>query len=561
MKEQLAILRRATAPGGLFGASGDEALRVIEAAEAVKAWAESGGVAAAAHLTRALEWDRSMQDPSDRTRMGNQRFVRECRSVAAREIQVATGRPITQCQSLIWFAACEDERTATVRFLMGQGRLSYHRALSLVEKTQRLDALAADRIAAKVLAPLTSPSGEVLPGQAPLSQATFSRRLRRQLILHHGLVGEAEHTHAEAVRRRDCRVESHPMGTGQLLIGGDGPRVAAAGHRVDRIARKLRKDGDARTIAQLRSDVALDLLMRGWVPDDPTFQSLGKAPDAVIRVLVPLYTLFDRDAARLILAPVPVPGSAAGGTRSGSASGAAFDSGPGRGVRLSSSIGGGCGEIMGFGDITAAQCRALALRLGSTWERLVTDPLTGRVIEKSVGSYRAPKDMHDQVCIRDGTCRAPGCEVSSDSSDLDHDEDWRPDGVGGPTAETNLAAKHRGHHNLKTRGWWSTEQDLDGVIRWTTATGRRYTTYPYVYDDPADLPAHQSMMERRLGARLAPVLNPAPLSTRGRDFMVGFEWGEALADTTPPPGVAIEPPPPRHRVGAVERADPGPPPF
>lgn len=538
--EQLAILQRATAPSGLFGASGDEALQVIEAAEAVKAWAEAGAVAAAAHLTRALESDRSMQDPDDRTRMGHQRFRRECRSVAAREIQVATGRPITQCQSLIWLAACEDERTATVRSLMGQGRLSYHRALTLVEKTQRLDAMVADRIASRVFAPLTSPSGEVLPGQAPLSQATFNRRLHRQLVLHHGLVGEAERTHAEAVRRRDCRVESYPMGTGLLLVGGDAPRVAAAGDRVDRIARKLRKDGDARTIAQLRSDVALDLLMRGWIPDDPTFRSLGKAPEAVIRVLVPLATLFDRGAAGLVLASTA-------GSRSA--------------VRLSPSIGAGCGEIAGFGDITAGQCRALALQLGSLWERIVTDPLTGRAIERSVGGYRVPKEMHDQVCIRDGTCRAPGCEVPADSSDLDHDVDWRSDGSGGPTAETNLATKHRGHHNLKTRGWWNTEQRPDGVIHWTTATGRKYTTHPFVYDDPADLPAHQSLMERRLGTRLAPTLNPAPLSARGRDFMVGFEWGEALADATPPPRAAIAPALPRWAGGAGTPVDPGPPPF
>lgn len=169
--------------------------------------------------------------------------------------------------------------------------------------------------------------------------------------------------------------------------------------------------------------------------------------------------------------------------------------------------------------------------------------------------------MHDQVCIRDGTCRAPGCEVPADSSDLDHDVDWASDGTGGPTAETNLAAKHRGHHNLKTRGWWSTEQDPDGVIQWTTATGRRYTTYPYVYDDPRALPADQSALENRLGTRLAPSLNPAPLSARGRDFLVGIEWGEALADTTPPPRVVIEPPPLRRPVGAALQVDPGPPPF
>ncbi len=538
--DQLALLRRVTAPGGLRGATSEDALQVIEAAEVVKAWAESSAVAAAAYLTRELESARSLDDADDLTRMGRQRLVRECRSVAAREIQVATGRPITQCQSLIWLAACEDERTATVRALMAQGRLSYHRALCLVERTQCLDAVAADRIAARVLAPLRSPSGEVLPEQAPLSQATFNRRLHRQLVLHHGLIGEAERTHAEAVRRRDCRSESHAIGTGQLLVLGDGPRIAAAGERVDRLARRLRKDGDARTISQLRSDVALDLLMRGWIPDDPMFQSLGEAPQALIRVVVPLATLFEREAARRMLASNP---------------GLPFAS------RLSSTIGTGCGEILGFGDISAAQCRALAVRMGSTWERIVTDPLTGRAIEKSAGSYGPPKDMREQVCVRDGTCRAPGCEVPAYSSDLDHDQDWAPNGAGGPTAETNLAAKHRGHHNLKTRRWWSTKQHPDGVIQWTTATGRRYTTYPYMYDDPSVQHADHSMLELRLGARLAPVLNPAPLTTRGRDFLVGLAWAEALADTTPPPRVAVQSVPEGSAAGNRRPLDPGPPPF
>jgi len=279
---------------------------------------------------------------------------------------------------------------------------------------------------------------------------------------------------------------------------------------VDRIARKIRKDGDPRTLAQLRSDVAIDLLMRGWIPDDPTFRALGKPPEALIRVLVPLTTLFE-------------PGSAGASSR----------------------IGSGCGAILGWDDVTAAQCRSLALQLGSVWERIVTDPLTGRAIEKSAGSYKVPKGMHDQVCVRDGTCRAPGCEIPADRSDFDHDIDWEPDDAGGPTAETNLAAKHRGQHNLKTRGWWSTEQDPDGVIRWTTATGRRYVNYPYVYDQSTAASVDQSMLELRLGRSLALWLNPAPLPTqsRGPEVLAGLEWAQAMADTTRPARPAAPPAP------------------
>jgi len=46
---------------------------------------------------------------------------------------------------------------------------------------------------------------------APLSQATFRARLHAQLVLHHGLVGEAERTHLEGVKRR--RLTTEPQRT------------------------------------------------------------------------------------------------------------------------------------------------------------------------------------------------------------------------------------------------------------------------------------------------------------------------------------------------------------
>ena len=54
-------------------------------------------------------------------------------------------------------------------------------------------------------------------------------------------------------------------GTGSLTVTGEAGRVAAAMERVDDVARRLRGDGDSRTLTQLRSDVALDLLLYGWV--------------------------------------------------------------------------------------------------------------------------------------------------------------------------------------------------------------------------------------------------------------------------------------------------------
>jgi len=100
----------------------------------------------------------------------------------------------------VWLTACEPERVGPVRDAMRLGRVTLARALTLVEATAHLDAFTAAAIATRVLRPMTGPDGLPLPGVAPLSQATFTARLHRQLVLHHGLVGEAERTYEQAVR-------------------------------------------------------------------------------------------------------------------------------------------------------------------------------------------------------------------------------------------------------------------------------------------------------------------------------------------------------------------------
>jgi len=293
------------------------------------------------------------------------------------------------------------------------------------------------------------------------------------------------------VRARRLSIEPQRAGTALMLIGGDGPRIAAAQGRVDKIARRLRNRGDARTLDQLRADVATDLLMRGWIPNDPTFAALGKPPPAGVQLLVSLPTLLGIDQ--------------------------------------------GVGHIRGWGAVPARHARELALQAGSIWKRVVTDPITGRAIEVTASTYQVPAGMAEQINSRDGTCRAPGCEIPADRCDHDHCHEWKPDDAGGPTAETNLAALHRGHHNLKTAGFWDRDQKPDGSITWTTATGRTVTTYPYVYDHPDNLPFKTSGLERHLGRRLAKVINPdIPLPGHFSIFEE-IAWAQALAPATPQP--------------------------
>ncbi|MHB1474039.1 MAG: HNH endonuclease signature motif containing protein, partial [Dermatophilaceae bacterium] len=401
---QLALVLGAARAGGLSGVTSEQALQVVEAAESVKAWVDSVAIDATAVMVTELETDFTHLAPESLSSRGWRLFFRSCRSAAAREIQVATGLPITQCQRRVWLTACEPERVGSVRDAMRLGRVTLARAMTLAEATKHLDGLTAAAIAARVLRPLTGPDGVPLPGVAPLSEATFRARLHKQLVLHHGLIGEAERTYTEAVKVRRLSVEPRCDGTGLMLISGDGSRIAAARGRVDTIARRLRKGGDTRTLDQLRADVATDLLMRGWIPNDPTFTRLGKPPSAVVQMLVSLPTALGLDE--------------------------------------------GVGQITGWGPVPGSQARQLALQAGSIWNRLVTDPITGRAIEVSATTYKVPAGMAEQINARDGTCRAPGCEIPGERCDFDHSKEWEPRDAGGPTAETNLADLHRGHHNL-----------------------------------------------------------------------------------------------------------------
>ena len=118
------------------------------------------------------------------------------------------------------------------------------------------------------------------------------------------------------------------------------------------------------------------------------------------------------------------------------------------------------------------------------WRRLVTGPLTGTMLDLGTERYVPTPRIRELVVHRDGVCRGPGCEREARRCDLDHEIAWPL----GPTHTTNLVTKHRRHHNLKTRGWWSSTMTPDGVVHWRTATGRTYRTHPKVWDDPLDHP-------------------------------------------------------------------------
>lgn len=141
-------------------------------------------------------------------------------------------------------------------------------------------------------------------------------------------------------------------------------------------------------------------------------------------------------------------------------------------VPIDTALGGNSpAELAGYGPIDADTARRLAA--DATWRRILTEERTGAVVDVGRSTYRPPAALADLVTARDGRCVFPGCTYPAESCDLDHTVSWQD---GGSTSAGNLGALCRHHHRLKHEKAWQLEQPTPGHFRWTSPTGRRYTT-------------------------------------------------------------------------------------
>ncbi len=131
-------------------------------------------------------------------------------------------------------------------------------------------------------------------------------------------------------------------------------------------------------------------------------------------------------------------------------------------------------ELLGHGPINATTARALAA--GGTLGRLVTDPLSGTLLEHGRATYAPPAGLADHVRARDQICRGPHC--TRRIRDLDHHHPWAH---GGPTDDANLHGYCQHHHQLKDAPGWQVIAHPDRSLTWISPHGRRHTTEPYDY--------------------------------------------------------------------------------
>ncbi len=204
----------------------------------------------------------------------------------------------------------------------------------------------------------------------------------------------------------------------------DGPveKVTAAYTRIDREARALKTGDETRTLDQLRADIALDLLLGGQG---------GKTERAEVFLYMDLFTYL--------------------------------------GVNDDPA------ELAGHGHLPAALAREIATGPNTVLRRIITDPLSGQVLDLGRDRYRPTAGQGEFVRVRDRECRRPGCHRPAQACDLDHSVPWEH---GGHTDAADLIDLCRRDHRLKDEPGWTYHLASDGTLTITTPTGQSYDSTP-----------------------------------------------------------------------------------
>ncbi|PCE15979.1 hypothetical protein AUC47_10735 [Microbacterium sp. SZ1] len=342
------------------------------------------------------------------------------------------------------------EQFPTVWAAQAAGRISAAHSRVIVDAGSHLDD--ADRAAyAAVMIPLAE---EESPNRLqPLARRVAERFSARSI--------DERHRDARSTRRvwitdgEDGMADLH-VHAPAVLVHGMFDRLSQAAHALRdenrAAAREALRDArehaaDERTVDEIRADLLTDLVLTGVPAGHDTADGLLGAIQARIDVTVPVLTLMGSDVTDVT-----------GAADAGDATPAAPVAPP--------------AELDGVIPVDAETARVLAGE-ASGWNRVLTDPVSGGML--AVDRYRPSRHLRRHLRARDQRCRFPGCRIVARRCDLDHNHDAA---TGGATCDTNLAHFCRRHHVLKHHSPWHVEQLSDGVLRWTSPTGRTYLDTP-----------------------------------------------------------------------------------
>jgi hypothetical protein len=110
-----------------------------------------------------------------------------------------------------------------------------------------------------------------------------------------------------------------------------------------------------------------------------------------------------------------------------------------------------------------------------TLESLTTDPCDHR---HETSRHDPGVRLKHLIQVRHATCTSPVCRRPAAQCDVEHNTPYE---AGGRTCRCNTGPKCRHDHRLKQHPRWKVDQLPDGTFRWTTPSGRSYTTEPTRY--------------------------------------------------------------------------------
>jgi len=273
----------------------------------------------------------------------------------------------------------------------------------------------------------------VLPHAATHTVTRFNIYARKQRERMHP--ESIDERHETAVSKRSVSIAPAADGMAWLTAHLPAESAHAIFDRLTDAAEHARREGDPRTVEQLRADALCDGLLvstysASEVLGTPNLCTILATIRPNVQVTVPILALLDHTDQPAMLE--------------------------------------------GYGPISSETAALLAAN-APNFMRLLTHPETGAVLSVGREKYQIPAELRRWLQVRDGTCRFPGCGRTARRCDVDHTDEWQ---YGGETAHNNLAHLCRKHHRLKSLTGWQVEQIGDGVLRWTSPTGKVYETEP-----------------------------------------------------------------------------------
>ena len=328
----------------------------------------------------------------------------------------------------------------------------------------------------------------ILPGAGEVTVAKLKRKARK---LRDRLDPTTiEERTSKAAADRNVWMEAAPDGMAYLTLFDTAEKVVAIMNRIHQTAQLLTGPTEDRVMPQLEADVTTDLLINGHTDGD-----YEKGIHPTILITVPIETITG----------VPTGGPASRVTTHEAAEGDATDTndadneadadtaGPpdtaasGAPVESTAAIDADtrtapyvasyadvAAVLEGYGPISAERARFLAA--GSpTLIRVLTDPVSGAVLQLGRTRYRMTAELRAFLRTRDVFCRKPNCQQLAAHSDVDHTWDWL---FGGLTNDDNCAHLCPKHHREKHHTRLRVQQIGGGVLEWTTPAGKSYRSYP-----------------------------------------------------------------------------------